>query len=508
MINLKFLGRLARPNAINFYRAPRKIGSWHLGGLSLAFVAMACLIVAALDLVAREGVEREGAALAVGIDRGNLADSFYANRGGEIGFISDDIEDFEKIAAAAGIDRKVIILVHTNGGLAQIARALKGRSPIDAIHLVTHGSAGRIVLGAEILDGSSIESFGGSLEILRSALAPRGNLLIYGCSVAAGAEGLALVENLSRLLGPGVAANSKVTGTLARGGDTRLDGRFGHVETAPLGFSGNATALTSVARSDFFGRSRSGCFSGNATALTSVASIGNLGVNFANTSFTGASATAVTGYMRADFGITFADPAVSASPTITMTPGTSTDNVTSQGPLAADVNQSGSSGMLTLSYESTGATSYGPSAPPPTLPGDYAVTVFVALSGIYNAASSSATAFTIGKPALPIKASNDTNTYRGTKTDGADSTAFTSSGLVNSETIGSVTITASGGTLAGDVVGTYMLTPSAVLGGTFNAAKYTISYAMNPSPRKSSFLKESVGLSRSKAFVAQYSTFY
>lgn len=273
--------------------------------------------------------------------------------------------------------------------------------------------------------------------------------------MAAGAEGLALVENLSRLLGRGVAANSKVTGTLARGGDTRLDGRFGHVETAPLGFSGNATALTSVA------------------------SIGNLGVTFANTSFTGANATAVTGYMRADFGITFADPAVSASPTITVTHGTSIDNVTSQGPLAADVNQSGSSGMLTLSYESTGATSYGPSAPPPTLPGDYAVTVSVALSGIYNAASSSATPFTIGKPALPIKASNDTNTYRGTKTDGADSTAFTSSGLVNSETIGSVTITASGGTLAGDVVGTYMLTPSAVLGGTFNAAKDTFSYAIN-----------------------------
>ena len=164
------------------------------------------------------------------------------------------------------------------------------------------------------------------------------------------------------------------------------------------------------------------------------------------------------------------------TPTVTVTPGTYTYTGSSQGPLAADVNKGGSTGTLTLSYSGTGGTTYGPSSTPPTNAGSYTVTASVAASGIYTAASSSATAFTIAKRALTVTANNDTKTFGSTKTYGAGSTAFTSSGLQNSETIGSVTIAASGGTAAGDAAGTYTLTPSAATGGTFNASNYTISY--------------------------------
>ena len=67
-------------------------------------------------------------------------------------------------------------------------------------------------------------------------------------------------------------------------------------------------------------------------------------------------------------------------------------------------------------------------------------------------------------------------------TGGAGSTAFTSSGLAGSETIGSVTITygaAAGTTGQGATAGTYsgQVTPSAATGGTFNAANYSITYS-------------------------------
>jgi hypothetical protein len=67
-------------------------------------------------------------------------------------------------------------------------------------------------------------------------------------------------------------------------------------------------------------------------------------------------------------------------------------------------------------------------------------------------------------------------------TGGAGSTAFTSSGLAGSETIGSVSITygaAAGTTGQGATVGTYsgQVTPSAATGGTFNAANYSITYS-------------------------------
>ena len=77
---------------------------------------------------------------------------------------------------------------------------------------------------------------------------------------------------------------------------------------------------------------------------------------------------------------------------------------------------------------------------------------------------------------LTVAASADSKTYGQTKTYGTGSTIFTSTGLQNGETIGSVTITASGGTVATATVGSYTLTPSTATGGTFNAANYNITY--------------------------------
>ena len=167
----------------------------------------------------------------------------------------------------------------------------------------------------------------------------------------------------------------------------------------------------------------------------------------------------------------------SATPTITITPGIYTYSAGAQGPLVADVSKGGSTGAVTLSYAGTGGTTYGPSATPPTNAGSYTVTASVAADANYNAASSSATAFNIAKKALTITASNDTKVYGGTKTYGAGSTAFTSVGLVAPEAIGTVTITASGGTTTGATVGNYTLTASAATGGTFTAANYDITYA-------------------------------
>jgi len=59
---------------------------------------------------------------------------------------------------------------------------------------------------------------------------------------------------------------------------------------------------------------------------------------------------------------------------------------------------------------------------------------------------------------------------------GSGQTAFTATGLADGETIGSITLTANGGTEANDTAGVYMLTPSTAVGGTFNPANYSIFY--------------------------------
>ena len=95
---------------------------------------------------------------------------------------------------------------------------------------------------------------------------------------------------------------------------------------------------------------------------------------------------------------------------------------------------------------------------------NYAVTFVNNTSGVINQAT------------LGITANNDSKTYGQTKSYGAGSTAFSSTGLQNGETIGTVTITASGGTAVDAAVGSYNLTPSAATGGTFTPANYNITY--------------------------------
>ena len=77
---------------------------------------------------------------------------------------------------------------------------------------------------------------------------------------------------------------------------------------------------------------------------------------------------------------------------------------------------------------------------------------------------------------LAVTANGDSKVYGQTNSYGSGSTAFTSIGLQNGETIGTVTITASGGTAVNAPVNTYILMPSAAVGGTFDPNNYSITY--------------------------------
>lgn len=101
--------------------------------------------------------------------------------------------------------------------------------------------------------------------------------------------------------------------------------------------------------------------------------------------------------------------------------------------------------------------------------------------GTLSAGSNYAIAFTennfeISRKSLFITANDVTKQLGQTLSFGAGQTGFSASGLVNGETVGSVTITASGGTAAEDPAGTYTLTPSAATGGTFTPSNYSIIY--------------------------------
>jgi hypothetical protein len=120
-----------------------------------------------------------------------------------------------------------------------------------------------------------------------------------------------------------------------------------------------------------------------------------------------------------------------------------------------------------------------------------ATTVFIRLAagetaGFYSGnivCSSGAASTTLAVPEaevrkkeLNITANNRSKAFGQTITLGAGETSFAATGLVGVQTVGTVTITASGGMAANDPAGTYVLTPSAAAGGTFSESNYNINY--------------------------------
>ena len=104
-------------------------------------------------------------------------------------------------------------------------------------------------------------------------------------------------------------------------------------------------------------------------------------------------------------------------------------------------------------------------------------TGFTAPSANYTLTQPSATADITVAP-LTVTANNVTKIFGTALANDPASTAFTSTGLVNGETIGSVTLTYGTGAATGDAVGNYpgQVVPSAAAGGTFTASNYTITY--------------------------------
>ena len=138
-----------------------------------------------------------------------------------------------------------------------------------------------------------------------------------------------------------------------------------------------------------------------------------------------------------------------------------------QGPVTSSV--SGSTGAVSYSYASVDGTTYPASASKPTNAGAYTVTATVAADANYNAASSSATAFTIDKASQSI--TFGTLSSKNIGNSNFDLTASSNSGLnVSYSSSNHSVATVSGTTVTLVGVGTTTITASQGGNGNYNAA--------------------------------------
>ena len=111
-----------------------------------------------------------------------------------------------------------------------------------------------------------------------------------------------------------------------------------------------------------------------------------------------------------------------------------------------------------------------------------AITYSYAGDAALNGATNTSTSLTVNTASLAVTATAQSKSYGQTLAFGSGSTNFSSLGLQNGETIGSVTlaVSSSGGASNAPVSGSpYTITPSAATGGTFNANNYAIAYNTN-----------------------------
>ena len=82
------------------------------------------------------------------------------------------------------LDFAVFILDADQDGIDQISKILSDFSDVDAVHLVSHGSDGRVKLGSTWLDNAGLTARAGEVASWNSSLSVDADLLIYGCELA------------------------------------------------------------------------------------------------------------------------------------------------------------------------------------------------------------------------------------------------------------------------------------------------------------------------------------
>ncbi len=160
----------------------------------------------------------------------------------ELVFVDTGVEDYQRLvddlraASPDGRTVEVFLLDTERDGVEQISEILSDHQGVDAIHVVSHGTDGAVQLGDTWLSGDTLARYETDLMGWAEALSAEADLLFYGCDLAAGASGNALVQSIAKLTGADVAASEDLTGAKALGGDWTLEVATGDVETS-LAFS-------------------------------------------------------------------------------------------------------------------------------------------------------------------------------------------------------------------------------------------------------------------------------
>ncbi|MFB0827420.1 Ig-like domain-containing protein [Chromobacterium violaceum] len=169
-------------------------------------------------------------------------------QGPQVVFVESDVANYRSLIAQLPSNYQVVILDSSKDGLAQIAQWARTHHGYSAIHIISHGQENDLQLGTAELTTANVGSRQAELATIGQALRPGGDILLYGCDVAEGSDGAALVNAIARESGRVTAGSTDPTGAASLGGDWTLEYSTGLLHAAALdlpGYNGLLTRPTS-----------------------------------------------------------------------------------------------------------------------------------------------------------------------------------------------------------------------------------------------------------------------
>ncbi|MCX7086414.1 MAG: DUF4347 domain-containing protein, partial [Methylococcales bacterium] len=171
--------------------------------------------------------------------------------------IDNQVADWQSLISGIGADTAVLVLDSGSDGLTQISdylASLAGQNLplLQSIQIISHGDAGALQLGSDLINQSNLSSYAKQLSKMGSSLTATGDILLYGCNVAAGQTGLDFISQFAALTNADVAASNDITGSAALNGNWQLEVKTGVIDADIVIMSSNLSIYNAIlAISDF-----------------------------------------------------------------------------------------------------------------------------------------------------------------------------------------------------------------------------------------------------------------
>ena len=167
------------------------------------------------------------------------ADTLDAAIRRELVFVNDNVAAYEILINGireSDTNRtvEIVVLDADRDGIQQVSDILADRSNLSAVHVIAHGTDGQINLGNSWLNNTTLQQNRDAVADWGNALTATGDILFYGCNIAADGDGQNLLVDIAELTSAEVAASDDLTGSAEKGGDWDLEYQTDAVEASTV----------------------------------------------------------------------------------------------------------------------------------------------------------------------------------------------------------------------------------------------------------------------------------